>query len=454
MIKHYFQRLFTEEFIQTEDILNCIPKSVSEQQNDELLKPISEEEVKAAFFNMYSDKAPGPDDMTPAFYQKNWIVVGKILWSWLKKVLKAIISDTQSAFLPGRLISDNIMIFFKVMHYLKRKKFGKEGYMAIKLDMSKAYDRIEWRADREDASKVMELLSSYEKASGQRELQISEADSSSKYLGLPNILGRNKSVIFGYFRNKVKNSIKSWNEKKIFKPAKEILIKTVAQTLPSYAMSIFLLPIEIIRNIEKDMARFFWTSNQKSKSKINWMAWERMTKHKHADSLVAQLFKAKYFVNTNFMEAKLGSSPSFILRSICEARSVIYAGSSWRIGNGMNIQILNQAWLNRSENPYVSTVSPSLVNQKVASLLIKDSKDWDLDILEDIFDTGDKQAILNTVVEHDLERDVLYWKLEHTWVYKSGVPIDYCSNKGEHGVQISKRSSGRSYGVSKLHLRC
>lgn len=35
------------------------------------------------------------------------------------------------------------MTFFKVMHYLKRKKFGKEGYMALKLDMSKAYDRIE-----------------------------------------------------------------------------------------------------------------------------------------------------------------------------------------------------------------------------------------------------------------------------------------------------------------------
>lgn len=76
MIKHYFQRLFTEEFTQTDEILNCIPKSVSEQQNDELLKPISEEEVKEALFNMHSDKAPGPDGMTPAFYQKNWVVVG------------------------------------------------------------------------------------------------------------------------------------------------------------------------------------------------------------------------------------------------------------------------------------------------------------------------------------------------------------------------------------------
>lgn len=41
------------------------------------------------------------------------------------------------------LISDNIMIAYEVMHYLKCKKVGKDGFMALKLDISKAYDRIE-----------------------------------------------------------------------------------------------------------------------------------------------------------------------------------------------------------------------------------------------------------------------------------------------------------------------
>lgn len=36
------------------------------------------------------------------------------------------------------------MVSYEIMHYLKHKKFGKDGYMALKLDMSKAYDRIEW----------------------------------------------------------------------------------------------------------------------------------------------------------------------------------------------------------------------------------------------------------------------------------------------------------------------
>lgn len=71
-------------------------------------------------------------------------VITKVMANWMKEILDDVVSDTQSAFIPGRLISDNIMISYEIMHYLKQKKVGKDGYMALKLDMSKAYDRVEW----------------------------------------------------------------------------------------------------------------------------------------------------------------------------------------------------------------------------------------------------------------------------------------------------------------------
>lgn len=70
-------------------------------------------------------------------------VITKVLANRLKFLLDAVIFDTQSAFVPERLISDNIMISYEVMHFLERKRYDKDGYLEIKLDMSKAYDQVE-----------------------------------------------------------------------------------------------------------------------------------------------------------------------------------------------------------------------------------------------------------------------------------------------------------------------
>lgn len=67
---NYFKDMFTTTNIEDEEVLEGIPSTVSNAQNQELLKPISEEEVKKALFQMHPDKSPGPDGMSPAFYQK------------------------------------------------------------------------------------------------------------------------------------------------------------------------------------------------------------------------------------------------------------------------------------------------------------------------------------------------------------------------------------------------
>ncbi|CAA7030770.1 unnamed protein product [Microthlaspi erraticum] len=166
--------------------------------NEALTKPVTENEVKIALFAMHPEKAPGPDGMTALFYQKFWdilkqditkmvndflvegtIVAGmnetniclipkkdkpqemsqfrpislcnvsykiisKLLCQRLKRIFPNFISETQSAFVAGRQITDNILIAQELFHALRTNPGGRTKRMAIKTDMSKAYDRVEW----------------------------------------------------------------------------------------------------------------------------------------------------------------------------------------------------------------------------------------------------------------------------------------------------------------------
>ena len=67
----------------------------------------------------------------------------KVLANRLKKILPNIISEHQSAFTKNQSIFYNILVAFETLHSMKKHKMGKTGYMVVKLDMSKAYDRVE-----------------------------------------------------------------------------------------------------------------------------------------------------------------------------------------------------------------------------------------------------------------------------------------------------------------------
>lgn len=79
-----------------------------------------------------------------ALYNVYYKIISKVLSLRLRPILGDIISESQSAFLPGRAISDNVLITHEVLHYLKNSEAQVHCYMVVKTDMSKAYDRLEW----------------------------------------------------------------------------------------------------------------------------------------------------------------------------------------------------------------------------------------------------------------------------------------------------------------------
>lgn len=198
-IAKVFQGIFTtngnSNFQLVDEVLQPV---LSETMNDTLIAIPSLVEIKEAVFDINSSKAPGPDGFSSKFYQAYWPTIGhdvsreirsffassrlnsrhnethvrlipkglaprkvgdyrpialcnvhykiiaKILTKRLQPILHSLISPFQSAFVPNRVISDNVLITHEVLHFLRTSEAKKYCSMAVKTDMSKAYDRIEW----------------------------------------------------------------------------------------------------------------------------------------------------------------------------------------------------------------------------------------------------------------------------------------------------------------------
>jgi ribonuclease HI len=614
----YFSTLFSAgPGINMEPCLQALDTRVTESMNKDLLKVFTEEEVEIALKQMGAFKAPGPDGLPAGFFQHHWEILGgevsknilailnsgimpnslnltyialipkmknpmsvsdfrpislcnvlyklisKVLANRLKKILPLIISPTQSAFIPGRLITDNVLAAYETLHTMNSRMNGKKGFMAVKLDMSKAYDRVEWgfleetmkrlgfapqwirlimmcvstvrysvvvngepcgsiapsrglrqgdpispylfllcaevlssmltQANREGSlmgvptsklgprvshlffaddsllfcrsnlpqwNSLTTLLRKYEEASGQRLNNNKTAIFFSKntpmvdrekiveiagipatqrydsYLGLPALVGRSRVAAFRSIKERIWKKLQDWKVKFLSQAGKEVLLKAVIQAIPTYSMSVFMLPRSLCLEINSLMSKFWW--GHQDKTRVHWMSWRRLGESKanggmgfrdleifnqallakqawrlwkSPDSFLSKIMKAKYYRGGSFLEARLGNRPSFAWRSIYGSSALLKEGLIWRIGNGKKVSIWKDRWIPKPSTFMVQS-QPILLDPcaKVCDLIDDETRWWKPNLLEQIFSQPDVQAICSIPISGTNQEDRQIWR--------------------------------------------
>lgn len=454
MATAFFQKLYTKDHSVTPaEVVDLLKSLVDEPMNLELCKPFSDEEISDALFQIGPIKAPGPDGFPARFFQRNWDtlkgeimaavrkffadcampdevnntsivlipkvkqpenlkefrpislcnviykVISKCLVNRLRPLLSDIISSTQSAFIPERMITDNVLIAFESIHAIQRNNSPDNSFCAYKLDLSKAYDRVDWdflerallkvgfcrqwvdwimecvttvkfsvnfngslleafsptrglrqgdplspylflfvaeglssvlnreveagrltelkvcrrspgishllfaddsllffRACLQQATVVQNALTCFQACTGQllspgkcsllvgrscpdatvevvkEILQVETPAFESKYLGLPTPEGRMHAGRFKPTEERLAKRMDSWAEKHMSSGAKDVLIKSVVQAIPTYLMGVFKLPASTCEAYTM-MIRDFWWGDEENKRKIHWCAW-------------------------------------------------------------------------------------------------------------------------------------------------------------------------------------
>ena len=257
-----------------------------------------------------------------------------------------------------------------------------------------------------------------------------------KYLGLPSFIGRSKKQVFPTLKERIGHKLASWKGKLLSMGGKEILIKAVAQAIPTYNMGCFLLPQSLCDDIESMMRNFWWGQRQQE-NKICWVSWKTMCKQKanwdmgfknlqafnkallakqlwcilqNPNTLVAKVLRVRYFPTGDILNANIGNSPSYSWRTIHSSLEVIRKGTRWRGGNGKLIHIWDDKWL-PTPSTYKIISPPNNIPHfpMVSSPIDPMTKWWNVSTIRASFLPFEVETILKIPLSHDLPEDKIIW---------------------------------------------
>jgi hypothetical protein len=266
-------------------------------------------------------------------------------------------------------------------------------------------------------------------------LNINTEALSDKYLGLPALVGADRSDCFMHFVERILQRIKGWKEKLLSIGGKEILLKAIAQAIPVYAMLVFLLPKNVCKKISDVISQFWWGDEDDGK-KMHWYSWWKLCFPKNEggmgfrdlhsfnlamlakqvwrlidepNSLCAQVLRAKYYPSGDLLKAGPKAGSSFTWQSLVAGIQTFKRGCIWRVGSGESIEIWKDPWIPGSPDRKVVTPRGACILNKVADLIDPITGTWDLQLITDIFHPIDVNRILQIPLNINAFEDFLAW---------------------------------------------
>lgn len=259
--------------------------------------------------------------------------------------------------------------------------------------------------------------------------------------------------------DKIRQRALSWSNRFLSGAGKQVLLKAVLASMPSYAMSCFKLPMSLCKRIQSDLTRFWWDAKPDEK-KMCWVAWDKLALAKEEgglgfreiatfndallakigwklvlqpEALLSQMLLGKYCHSSSFMESKIPSNASHGWRGIMDGREILKKGLGWVIGNGATVNVWGSPWMSTSI-PLCPMGPPPLadLNLKVSDLLHPNTNVWNLEAIR-LHLLQYEEDILKLVLSSTPKPDRLRWLSVKAGTYTS-----------KSGYNLGKSSSSLS----------
>ncbi|KAK9716250.1 hypothetical protein RND81_06G221100 [Saponaria officinalis] len=234
-------------------------------------------------------------------------------------------------------------------------------------------------------------------------------------------------------------------------------------------MSVFKLPANFCQELRSLVSRFWWGA-ENGRRKISWIAWRKLCEPKgrgglgfrdyrhfnsallgkqtwrlttNEDCLMSRILKGKYFPDGSFLEAEVGSNPSYTWRSIWGACEVLNLGIRKRIENGLSTRIWSDPWVPGTQSRRIISPNNGVPETLVSELLDDVEGGWNVAKVRSLFLPFEQERVLNIRISESRPNDIWCWDPERNGIYSVRSAYRVLRDENSGGIEASDNSEDK-----------